>query len=728
MKTIPSVQGLLSKNALPIIVLSFVLAFLISCKKNVEPNPNNIDNNEIVNPAYVSIDWNNATLLSANDNVGDYQIQFNGGIPELQPGSIIAINQDTLVHYIFIETVNVNGNTVSVTSTEAFLTDIFADTEFTLATNPNSKSSTQGKVFYPTAVYLTGADGKLHKMDCGKGEHNRWNYRLNYDDATLLEGNNYSVYMEKLNFNFNLDFEVYISFGNRNENVPTNSGLSRWRSRPRNINAYLLGTFDSELKARCDIEGSFDYDPGYDIWIHNPVSTPNFVFAPFGVPIVVKINSDLYRQVKLSAGGKISAYTGFTNHAEGRVGFQWHKTSGISPVANFSNSFELIPPTAEGHGTVEAKVWVFPRFRLVFYNVLGPSFDIKPYLSTTVSGGFKEEMLGQNNDFCAWNLDFNTGVDANCGLSLQFMGYELQNYSTPNWNIVDRLLYHSPKRIQKASVSSGQTRTVSFNVYDRNYLFNMDVLTPLPQFVKFEANGQLSSEYGIAHNGQVSVSWTPQNNDILYAKLYDINGNVMSWDTVKAVQQESDWVDLGIPSGILWATRNLEADSPEGFGYYFAWAETQQKTYYDWDTYRYWNSSTNSVTKYNGSDGLTTLQPNDDAATIHLGNGCRIPTYDDWNELLTHCSPTFITQNGVKGTLFTATNGKSLFLPAAGFHHQDGVYVGGQYDGMGCYWTSSRSTDDPNKAYLVRFNSEGTALRDYLRTFGLSIRPVRSPN
>ena len=85
--------------------------------------------NEIVNPAYVPIDWDNASLLSANDSIGDYQIQFNGGMPELQPGSIIAIDQDTVVRYIFIETVNVNGNTVSVTSTEAYLTDIFADTD-----------------------------------------------------------------------------------------------------------------------------------------------------------------------------------------------------------------------------------------------------------------------------------------------------------------------------------------------------------------------------------------------------------------------------------------------------------------------------------------------------------------------------------------------------------------------------------------------------------------------
>jgi len=689
---------------------------------------------ETVNPNYVPIDWTEASLIQANDSVGTYQIQFNGETPELQAGSIIAIDQDTLVHYVFVETVTVNGNTVSMTTSEAYLTDIFANTDFTLATNPNSKS-VQGKVFYPTAVYLPGEDGKLHKMDCGNGKHNRWNYGLNYDGTTLLEGDNYSVYMEILNFNFNLDLEVYMSFGRRDESVPTNSGLSRWRSRPRDINAYLLGTFDSELKARCDIEGSLDFDPDYDLWIHNPVSTPNYVFAPFGVPIVVKINSDLYRQVELTASGEISAYTGFTDHAEGRVGFQWHKTSGISPVANFTNTFSLIPPTLEGRGTVEAKVWVFPRFRLVFYDVLGPSFDIKPYLSTSVSGGFREEMLGQGNDFCAWNLDCNVGLDAAAGLSLQFMGYELQNYSTPNWNIVDRLLYHSPKRIQKASAGTGQTRTVSFDVYDRNHLLNTDVLTPLPQIVKFEANGQLSSEYGIAQNGQVSVNWTPTNNDILYAKLYDIEGNVMAWDTVRATYDcnltSGDWVDLGLPSGLLWATCNVGANTPEEYGDYFAWGETQPKSFFSWSNYQHCNGLVNNLTKYcsnfyygyNGfTDNLTILLPEDDAATANWGGCWRMPTDGDFVELYTNTIVTWTQRNGVKGRLFTAANGNTLFLPAAGYRSGYSSYFVGS---EGRYWSSLLGTGNSNSANILYFDTGYHGMDRNFRYYGYTIRPVR---
>lgn len=741
MKTNPSVQRLLSKNALPIIVLSFVMAFLIGCKKNVEPNPNNIDDNEIVNPAYVPIDWNHATLLSANDSTGDYQIQFSEEMPELQPGSVIAIDQDTAVQYIFIKTVNKNGNTVNVTTTEAYLTDIFADTDFTLSTVEGNRSSSKGKVFYPVAAYMSSENGTQEVLDLKKFRdggfgftHDLWHYGENFDGEVLSSGNNYTLYMEKLSYNFDVDLEMYLNFSGRTVHEIVGNVINRYRSKALGINASLLGTFDTEQKIRCDVRGSGTWSPDYDIWKHNLFRPLRVRFIVYGVPVVIKINSDLYRQVQVTTSGEISAYTGFKDNALGRLGFKWQQSNGMNPIASFSNTFEFMPPTIEGKGSIEAKAWAFPRIRLLLYGLLGPSFDIKPYLSTKIAGGFKEELLETANDFCAWSLDCNAGLDAACGLSMQFMGYEVENFSTPNWNVFEKPLYHSPEKVLHNSKSDGQKRTVSFSVYDHNYIYGTDMLTPLPQFVKFEANGQLSSQYGIAHNGQVNVNWTPQNNDILYAKLYDLNGNVISWDTVKAVQQESVWVDLGLPSGTLWATRNVGANSPEQRGYYFAWGETQEKSYYDWDTYRYYNTSTNSVTKYNTNDGLTTLQQNDDAATYILGNGQRMPTYDDWNELMTHCTQTYTTLNGVKGVRFTASNGNSIFLPAVGFRHEGGIFDGEHYpqhyDGCGLYWTSSRSEDNPNNAWYVlfKYNTETLVLNEYLRLFGLPVRPVRSPN
>lgn len=496
---------------------------------------------ETVNPSYVPIDWNEASLMSSNDSIGDYQIQFDGEIPDLQPGSIITIDQDTVVHYIFIETVNVNGNMASVTSTEAYLTDIFADTDFTLTTVEGGKSSAQGNVFYPVAAYIQDEQGIYRALDLetprgGWGfTHDLWQYGANFNGENIFSGNHFNVYMERMNFNFDLDLDMYMNFSGRDVHEIVGNAIDRWRSRAMNVNATLHGSFNTEQRIRCDVEGGFNYNPGYDLWKPRLFRPLRIRFVVYGVPVVVTLNSDLYRQVQLTGSGEISAYTGFADNADGRFGFEWRQGEGMTPVSSFSNTFDFTPPTLEGYGTIQGRVWAFPRVRLVLYDALGPSFDFKPYLSDVVSGGFKEELLGQSNDFCAWSLDCNTGLDLACGLSLQFMGYEVQNYSTPNWNVINRPLYHSPKRIQKVSLTGpGQTKTATFNVYDQNYLFNTEVITPLPQFVKFEANGELSSEYGIVHNGQVTVNWTPTNNDVLYAKLYNVSGNVMAWDTIHA--------------------------------------------------------------------------------------------------------------------------------------------------------------------------------------------------
>lgn len=190
-----------------------------------------------------------------------------------------------------------------------------------------------------------------------------------------------------------------------------------------------------------------------------------------------------------------------------------------------------------------------------------------------------------------------------------------------------------------------------------------------------------------------------------------------------------DYVDLGLPSGTLWATCNVGANTPDGFGDYFAWGEIAPKSVYDWSTYKYCNGSGTTLTKYcnnssygnNGfSDTLTVLLPGDDAATVNWGNGWCMPTYDQMAELYQYTSNTWITQNGVNGCLFTANNGNTLFLPAAGRRY-DGLYEVGQ---VGNYWSSSLRI--ASGAWGFFFSSGGCTVSYRGRYLGLSVRAVRS--
>lgn len=553
------------------------IMFITSCNPNNQGDGTNTDGDEsveeeqIVNPDYVSIDWENATLLYSNDSIGEYQIGFTGEIPDVKPGSVLTIDMDTIVRYVFVEEVQIDGDVLSMKTSEAYLTDIFANTTITLTTDDSKRGS---NVFHPMEAIYYDDNGNRCEIDLDAARdgnygftHDIWNFSDNLDGTELLSGDNYKIYMEKLSYNFDIDLALEVNFGGRNVVEIMANGLERYKSKALNVEASLVGDFDTEQMIRLDAEGECSFSEGYDIWKHNFFSPIPIRFSVYGVPIQITLKSDLFREVKLSAEGEMSAYVGYEDHADGKLGFNWTQSGSMVPIEQFSNSFEFIHPTVEGRGKIEAKTWVFPRVILMFYDAIGPSFDIKPYLSTTLSGGFKEEMLGTGNDCCAWSLDCNTGVDAACGLSLGFIGYEMENYSTDDFNIVDKTLYHSPERIelvlmdQKIRVREG--KEVKFKVYDKNHISGTEVLTPLSQIVKFEGDGEFSEEYGIADKGEVSVEWTPSSEeDVMYARLYNYEGSVISEAefTIETKVTTSDVTDITTESATCGGIVNCYYD------------------------------------------------------------------------------------------------------------------------------------------------------------------------
>ena len=199
---------------------------------------------------------------------------------------------------------------------------------------------------------------------------------------------------------------------------------------------------------------------------------------------------------------------------------------------------------------------------------------------------------------------------------------------------------------------------------------------------------------------------------------------------VTKATQEHEYVDLGLPSGTLWATCNVGASAPEEYGDYFAWGETEPKDIYDLSTYKWCNGTYNSMTKYCTSsiygtvDNKTELEVADDAATANWGASWRMPTYDQQTELIEKCSWTWTTQNGVNGYLVTGSNGNTLFLPAAGDRYGSSLRDAGSW---GDYWSRTLDSSSPNCAYNVLFYSRAVGWSDYGRDDGLTVRAVRVP-
>ena len=125
-------------------------------------------------------------------------------------------------------------------------------------------------------------------------------------------------------------------------------------------------------------------------------------------------------------------------------------------------------------------------------------------------------------------------------------------------------------------------------------------------------------------------------------------------------------VNLGLPSGTIWAACNLGASSPEEYGDYYAWGETEPKDKYTWGNYIF--RTRNDLTKYNGEDGKTILDPEDDAAHVLLGGKWHIPTKKQIEELVENTTNEDSELDGVKGKLFTSKiNDNTLFFPYSGY-------------------------------------------------------------
>ena len=173
-----------------------------------------------------------------------------------------------------------------------------------------------------------------------------------------------------------------------------------------------------------------------------------------------------------------------------------------------------------------------------------------------------------------------------------------------------------------------------------------------------------------------------------------------------------EYVDLGLPSGLKWATCNVGADSPEEYGDYYAWGETYTKDEYEKDNCDLWDVEMEDI----GGD------PEYDVATSEWGDDWRLPTKEDFNELVEECEWKWMKKKGVYGMRVKGPNGNSIFLPAAGGREGSSLTFAGEY---GYYCSSTPHESDSQGTYDLFFRSGGNQHVFWInRYYGRSVRPV----
>ena len=292
----------------------------------------------------------------------------------------------------------------------------------------------------------------------------------------------------------------------------------------------------------------------------------------------------------------------------------------------------------------------------------------------------------------------------------------------------------------------------------------------MPYWANYEWNGRELTSGSLSWHGDIYIKAGSASDPYGYGRGtgYDMNGDgILTLADVTALVNrllgkdvsmvEHEYVDLGLPSGTLWATCNIGASSPEEYGYYFAWGETvpngqddytnmsnyasmgnYTKTEFSPSTYKWCKGDQNNLTKYcsnyiygyNGfTDAKESLDAVDDAAYQIWGSGWRMPTKEQCEELVNYCTAEETTINGVSCCRLTAPHGGTLILPLAGYL-EDGNYSIFM-DDYGKYWTRTlyqNSDNETRRAWCYFYNaySHSSIMSMQSRWCGLPIRPVRA--
>ena len=310
---------------------------------------------------------------------------------------------------------------------------------------------------------------------------------------------------------------------------------------------------------------------------------------------------------------------------------------------------------------------------------------------------------------------------------------------------------HIAKATVTASVSEGGATTLNFNGNGNDNFKNQVAIVRLGEGSSntklLRGNAVIGTEYALMYedgeykfnvtkSSDAKISVTPQTEGESYVVVFpNTNNNVelisdsgkkvtflnginagsmytVGWENYEGINGY-EYVDLGLPSGLKWAKYNVGANTPEAYGDYFAWGEIETK-----DTYTMGNCSTDGV-EMNGISGKAQF----DAATANWGEGWRMPTQWEMQELVDECDWEW-TNDGVAGYKVRSKTNRNnyIFLPAAGFYNADGNnYI----DQVGSYWTSTPLTEEVNSnASLLLFNINVVKLHGNPRECGRAIRPV----
>ena len=303
-----------------------------------------------------------------------------------------------------------------------------------------------------------------------------------------------------------------------------------------------------------------------------------------------------------------------------------------------------------------------------------------------------------------------TGKSRSSRVQISYGGYTELGYVnvTVTQTTASTAITVTPARIDCGA--AGTTQTLTFSITDPLSGVEMTA-TPGSPWIQVNSVSNTSAKVTVSKN---LANKSRSSSITFYYGSYSV--------VVPVTQQASDtpagFVDLGLPSGTLWAEANVGAASDYEAGSFFAWAEKTPKTTFSWNNYL-WGTASN-LTKYNATDKKTLVELADDAA-YQANASWTLPTKAQFEELMDYCDLEWVDSAPYYGMRFKSKVGDtSIFLPAAGFIQ---TWVDGEWAGY--YWSKSLYTNDRTKAYYLIIMESADLVQTMERYTGMTVRAVK---
>lgn len=696
------------------------------------------------------------TSLVYDDNSGKLTITYADGLDEGNDykGKAIVLPAEYGFDIRVIDNSSSSGKTLTLETSQGNMSDLFKNTSFTLATSadPNTRSTAGERIITPAAIGYFDKDGKYHQTTSlatkdlyFENNDELWSCHTDFSGETIAEGSAGKLYWEKCKFDAELNAVFEFDFGEKQINeVDSKGDINRF--------SYTLdGSMDMDLLLHYLYEADY-HEEEDEIIKENIIETIVYKFLVGEVPVYISVDTHLGKAVDFSAEGKVDATAGVMLEAEMQVGLEWTKERGAKVIKKAVADMDIHHPALEVEASATAKVSYYPHIDIKLYKFIGPWVEPRPYLKEKIEAGLRASTDGEN--YVGWSGKTYAGTDLKLGLDITFAFWDFTPWESEMLNPVeDNLLYEVPARITKISpedgieLKAGETITAEFLV--EAYSPITKKYYPCPNIYVYATadGGRLEkSDVKTDAEGIAQIIWTPSSSSIITrsktsditmtAAIMNAEGDVIDEATLSAQTDQErptpgKWVDLGLPSGIKWAGWNVGASRPEEYGGYYAWGETSEKNTYNLDTYEHME-----IVDYNsdGSPKWDLAYIGDcisgtmhDVARVRWGGGARMPTKEEQRELAYKCTWEYGYLNEVMGAFVTGPNGNSIFLPYAGYRHNNS-HSGGLYLWSGTWFFDILDYDTVyfyiNGAYYLSiYNYPGVDF-SYDRAHGYSVRPV----